>query len=98
MRLCYPESLSQEDVCSENAEGAGVIEVDSDLDLDLDEENKPIPLSRMAGGDLQVYFPKTGKLGYAEDFRYIFSGGLATKTRAVLVFATKRKNNVDPRP
>ena len=59
---------------SEDAEGAAIIKVDTDLDLDF-EDNKLIPLSRMEGRDLRVYFPKKRELGLAEDFGYICQGG-----------------------
>ena len=58
---------------SGDAEGAAFIEVDTEVDLDLDfeEDNQPIPLSRMEGRDLRVYFPKTGE----PDFGYVRQGG-----------------------
>ena len=60
---------------SGDAEGAAIIEVETEVDLDFEEDNQPIPLSKMEGGDLRVYFPKTGELGFAEDFGYVHQGG-----------------------
>ena len=67
-----PDIVEKGASAGENA----VIELDPNMD-DLEADNEPVPLSRIEGGDLRVWFPKTGEVGFAEDIGYVREGGPA---------------------
>ena len=76
--FCYRKMAEKPDIVEKGASAGenAVIELDPNMD-DLEADNEPVPLSRIEGGDLRVWFPKTGEVGFAEDIGYVREGGPA---------------------